>query len=357
MRRSTWGRYALLALLAAAPGARAELQLGTPDQPGFHIDRIVFQANGSGVFCPLAQPGAALVRVAATGPLVSVSDDSQRLRRLVGEHHGYLSAGAFARLLKETNSTPDELLLRLIPIAKEVSRPDVSNYPVGAVGLGESGAAYFGGNISFIGVPNAQSVHAEQAVIVNAKLHGETSLSTLAVSDEPCGMCRQFLNALSHGDRLRVIVPSQTPITLAELLPRAFGAPKAGGILIEGSSALLVRAGEAAEDGVAATAVRAARTANSRYNPAGVALKLSDGRIYSGGYIEISGGNPSLPPLQAALVGLALDGVPYSAVREAVLAELSVEESRVIQEAATRDLLAHIAPQARFSVVRLERQK
>ena len=39
-------------------------------------------------------------------------------------------------------------------------------------------------------------IHAEQCLIANALLHGETGIQKLAISAAPCGHCRQFYSEL-----------------------------------------------------------------------------------------------------------------------------------------------------------------
>ena len=43
---------------------------------------------------------------------------------------------------------------------------------------------------------------------------------------------------------------------------------------------------------------------------AGVAIVTSDGRVFSGGYVESAAYNPGLPPLQAAVVDAIVGGMP-----------------------------------------------
>ena len=65
-----------------------------------------------------------------------------------------------------------------------------------AVGLGSSGRLYVGVNLEFARLPVNNSVHAEQFLVVNALHHQERGLTKLAVSEAPCGHCRQFYSEL-----------------------------------------------------------------------------------------------------------------------------------------------------------------
>lgn len=70
--------------------------------------------------------------------------------------------------------------------------------------LGSSGAIYVGVNLEF---PKAQlnnSVHAEQFLIVNALQHGEQGLELMAISEAPCGHCRQFFTELACANKVRI---------------------------------------------------------------------------------------------------------------------------------------------------------
>jgi cytidine deaminase len=85
--------------------------------------------------------------------------------------------------------------------------------------------------------------------------------------------------------------------------------------------------------------------ANASYAPysrgyAGVALRTRDGAIYSGSVAENAAYNPSMSPLEAAIVNLVIGGrKSYADLAEAVLVEAA---SSVSQERATRAVLASI---------------
>ena len=44
--------------------------------------------------------------------------------------------------------------------------------------------------------------------------------------------------------------------------------------------------------------------------PAGAAIITAEGGVYSGPYIESAAYNPSLPPLQTAIIDAVIDGLP-----------------------------------------------
>jgi cytidine deaminase len=218
----------------------------------------------------------------------------------------------------------DALMTALLPWAASFAKVPVSGFAVGAIGLGRSGALYAGANLELAQLPLSACVHAEQAVVTNAWLHGERGLEALAVTAAPCGHCRQFLNELEHAGRLRILVADTTPATLRGLLPAAFGPADlgiAGTLLLPADHGLT--AADSASDELAREALSAANASYAPYTRAyaGVALRLRDDTIVTGRYAECAAYNPSLPALQAALVAVALRRADAAAVADAVLVE------------------------------------
>lgn len=70
------------------------------------------------------------------------------------------------------------------------------------------------------------------------------------------------------------------------------------------AGAVAARRGDAAFERAAAEALREAAGSYAPYSrcPAGAAIITAGGEVYSGGYIESAAYNPSLPPLQTAIV-------------------------------------------------------
>ena len=62
-------------------------------------------------------------------------------------------------------------------MGREPTPPADLEVPVGAVALGLSGALYAGANLEFLGQSLSLSVHAEQAAVYNAWVHGEAGVS------------------------------------------------------------------------------------------------------------------------------------------------------------------------------------
>ena len=251
----------------------------------------------------------------------------------------YIPAADARARAAAAESDPDALT-DLLPWARSFARAPISGFLVGAVALGRSGALYAGANAEFLQLPLSASVHAEQAAVLNAWLHGERGLEALAVTGSPCGHCRQFLNELADASRLRIVVAGMTPTTLGELLPASFG-PRDLGVeawLLDAERHDLASEHEQPDE-LTASAVAAANASHAPYTRAyaGVALRLSDGDVVTGRYAESAAYNPSLPAMQAALVALALRRLDASGVTAAVLAEAAGSSSqRTAAEAALR---------------------
>jgi cytidine deaminase len=245
-----------------------------------------------------------------------------------------------------------EVMLDLIGLAAEWARPEISAYRVGAVGEGQSGALYLGANLEFSGASLAQTVHAEQAVVANAAAHGEAGLVRLAVSAPPCGHCRQFLYELASASRLEILLDGRAPAGIADFLPGAFGPADlgvAGGMLDPAGHGL---AGDAA-DPLAQAAAAAANRSYAPYSKAygGAAIRTRDGRTFSGPYLENAAFNPSLSPLQAALVQAVFGGCAAADIESVAIAQ--PERGQVDHHRAGAALLALIAPGVAPSLVTL----
>ncbi|HYZ78529.1 MAG TPA: cytidine deaminase [Gaiellaceae bacterium] len=232
-----------------------------------------------------------------------------------------------------------ERMLRLLPEAQRHAIPGISGFRVGCVAEGSSGSLYLGANVEYPGTALAFTVHAEQSATINAWQSGEEGLESIAVSAPPCGYCRQFLYELTTADRLVVHVAEEESRPLTELLPAAFGpadldveatlmSPQDHGLVLDRPS----------DDPLALAALAAANASYAPYSKgyAGVALQTQSGAVYAGRYAENAAFNPSVSPLESALVMRVLDGHADDAVTRAVLVETA---SKASQEGATRELL------------------
>jgi cytidine deaminase len=253
-------------------------------------------------------------------------------------------AGALAQLESKTVSN---LMVELLPLAASYARPSISNFHVGALVRGVSGRLYIGANFEVSGQTLGATVHAEQSASANAYMHREESLTDLAVTAAPCGLCRQFLWEICYGTGLNVLTRNHPPATLKSLLPDAFGPKDLGlqkGALPVAPSPVKLK--NPAGTQVAAAALEAAQMSYAPYtnSHAGVAIRTSRGRIYRGSYIENAAYNPSLGPLQVALAALTVAGDDAAQIVEAVLVE--IPEKPVSHKASAAGVLSVVAPSA-----------
>lgn len=258
---------------------------------------------------------------------------------------GWLPAPAVQTLITDTGVTIEQLMLELIPLASSLALPRLSGFCVGAVAQGVSGALYFGANLEFETGPLNLTVHAEQATVINAMGHGEASLIRLAVSAAPCGFCRQFLFELSGANGLQILLAGKKSKALPRLLPGAFGPKDLGvtGQLLTPERHSLEWVSPCAGPGAAA-ALDAARAAYAPYTAAlaGAALVMHDNRTFAGSYLENAASNPTIGPMQSAVVAAVLARASVSSVAEAVIVQ--VEGSKIDHARNARFILEKLAP-------------
>jgi len=327
------------------------------------------------------------IAIVANPPQIFFSEAAmKKLETMIPSNPFVISAERVNEMVSMSGLEVEELLIELIPIAKRFARPPISNYQVGVAALGKSGNIYLGVNLEFSGQPLNATVHGEQFLIVNARNHGETEIVAMALSAAPCGHCRQFLNEIVEnpglkawdciswgGDsnpsppvflkdpalkggvssvedekgQLQILIPNTPPRTLSSLLPEAFG-PKNLGLAANLFVLPDVYPPFTHESPLVAEALRAACASYAPYShsKSGVAIHTSDGKIYSGSCLENAAFNPSLSPLQAALVALVTDLRRYDEIVEVVLVERSA--AKISYERSARALLKNIAPDAQF---------
>ncbi|GAL03700.1 cytidine deaminase [Photobacterium aphoticum] len=130
------------------------------------------------------------------------------------------------------------------------------------------------------------------------------------------------MNELTTAKELVVQLPQRDAMTLQAYLPESFGPAD-----LNITDALLtdVNHGMVCDttDALVQAACNAANRAHAPYtnNFAGVAVKNRQGDIFVGMYAENAAFNPSLPPLQVALINMNMAGYPLSDVTEAALVE------------------------------------
>ena len=282
----------------------------------------------------------------------------------IWDNRGILSAEAVARLA----IAPAEigtLMMQLLPMARQYAVVPVSHFQVGAVAAGMPNPGtgwcnlYMGANFEFANTSLSFTVHAEQAATNNAWLSGEPGIQSLAISDAPCGYCRQFLYELVTAQQLSILLPTKadalpyTSTPLTTLLPRPFGPNDlgvAGGLMDPRlcSRTLALESGAPVDPVIAAGLSGASRSyapyaTGESHAYAGVAVQLADGSIYAGRHAENAAYNPSLSPLQSALAFLNMGQPPGATrvVKRCVLVEVPTLAS---QRSATQATLAAYAP-------------
>jgi cytidine deaminase len=233
------------------------------------------------------------------------------------------SADAHA-VAAEAHLSSEQLMIKLLPVAQQFSVAPISKFHVGAISRGASGGLYMGANMEFVGDALSFCTHGEQAATVNAWLHGEDGITELAITDPPCGYCRQFLYELFPSGALVILLPGRPTVRLAPLLPMAFGPHDLGvrgGMMQRTHNGLSLE--HATNDPVIQAALSAANASYAPYSRgyAGVALATRGGRAFAGRYAENAAYNPSMSPMEAALAHLNLCGASYGDVVRAVLVQ------------------------------------
>lgn len=195
-----------------------------------------------------------------------------------------------------------ELAHALLPLASTFSIAPVSSFNVGSVAVGASGALYLGTNLEFVGTPLSGTLHAEQSAVLNARGHGETSLTALAISEAPCGFCRQFLAELSEVNQLSIMVKN-THTDLNQLLPMQFGDARQRGQGLLDSSALTLKTNTPNGDEHSRLAIESARHSYTPYTqaPEGFVVECANGKQFTGSTTESIAFNPSVPAVLCAL--------------------------------------------------------
>jgi cytidine deaminase len=269
---------------------------------------------------------------------------------------GQIPGNKVRELVNSEGKDVSSLMLALLPLARRYSRPPISNYHVGAVARGASGSLYLGMNVEIPGHSLGFSVHGEQAALSNAYMHAESGVGAIAVTAAPCGHCRQFMNEMSPNGEIEVLVKGKPALKLSSLLPMAFGPNDLG----FKNGAFPARkngpvAPSAADDELQHSALEAARYSYAPYSQAysGVAIGTQGDRVYGGSYIENAAFNPSLSPLQSALVQLIVAGEDYSAITRVVLAE--IKDAKISQVSVTRAVLSTVAPAAELRTIYVNR--
>lgn len=265
---------------------------------------------------------------------------------------GILSPDDIGMVKDETGLNEDELALALLPIAAAYAVVPISRFQVGAIARGVSGHWYFGGNMEFFHTPLQQTIHAEQCAITHAWMSGEKGLETITVNYTPCGHCRQFMTELNSERALKISLPGRAVATLNDYLPDSFG-PRDLGIttlLLDSTNNLYINN---SKDELGSLAIKSANISHAPYTDShsGVALLTKSGRIFCGSYAENAAYNPSIPPLQAAIIMMYIKAGEDELIETVVLAEKS--NPLITQVNATKELSSALGSD-KFEVISLD---
>ena len=265
---------------------------------------------------------------------------------------GVLPAAAAARLMAEHDlGSIRTLMILLLDHAQTYARPPISNFFVGAVGLeAGTGNLVLGGNVEFVGTHLGLTLHGEGFVFTRAFSRG-TTIAAIAIGEaHPCAHCRQYLSEFASSPALELIDPLGHTLTLAQLFPWPFDPAYLGE---SGAVPGKVLWPELTLDGAVPHAdhlLATGRKAHAPYSkcPGAVVLEMSDGTLLTGASIESVAFNPTIQPLQAALVDLLAHGFAYGDIKSASLG--TVLGGAVDYAATTKELLGKVAPEASLHI-------
>ncbi|OHU85548.1 MULTISPECIES: cytidine deaminase [Pseudoalteromonas] len=274
----------------------------------------------------------------------------KKLEQQAKRNRGHFSHAQLNELQAQLSCDLDTLLKALLPVAATFSQAPISHFNVGAVAYDKTtGGAYLGANLEFSHQALSLVVHAEQSAINNAWLNGANEISRMAISDAPCGYCRQFMNELDKCAELAIMLPTLNT-SLKELLPSAFGPQD-----LDNSQRLLASTQsniKSLSHEISDTLKTHLQNAYAPYTGNLSAVEISTqshGQFY-GRYAENAAYSPSLSPMQGALSQLALAGLKLDevAINAITLVETKGYENQqavadaVLKSYATDAALLHV---------------
>jgi cytidine deaminase len=230
--------------------------------------------------------------------------------------------------------------------AAALARPHISSHRVGVVGMGAaSGDLYLGGNLEFPGASIWHTVHAEGFAALLARARGDRLGVLVSTQARPCAHCRQVLAEFDGAFEMRLIDPLGHDLRLGDVFPWPFtpGDLGQGGATDDAGEAPALEAPRSLPEGVAETLAAVGLRAHAPYSGsrAAIVLRLGDGTLVGGAVLESVAFNPTVGPLQDALVGLVAAGRRYDEIADAWLAV--GRAAPINHETPTRDLLATVA--------------
>ncbi len=259
--------------------------------------------------------------------------ERQQLKNVIASQGGVLKQSQVRALMQQHAVSFSDLLTPFLDIAATFAAPPISEFYVGAIAFGEQhdGVAnlYFGANLEFANQALSLVVHAEQCAINNAWQHGEKALTGLAITDAPCGYCRQFINEV-RGARTMPVTIAGKETTFENLLPEPFGPASLGNssMLFDQTQTDIVFDTEIPEK--LRTAMATAYAPYSK-NQSACLIECQDGSEFVGRYAENAAYSPSLSPLQSALSQMMMHGQPAdgSSIKRITLAEIAGIENQL----------------------------
>ncbi|HDR1236678.1 TPA: cytidine deaminase [Pasteurella multocida] len=263
-------------------------------------------------------------KIRKTLSLIESQQLAQDVWHILQEQHfkGMLPYFTVEHLCTKHQLTPQQLALKLLPIAAAYSLAPISQFHVGAIAIGQRGAYYFGANLEFASTHIQQTVHAEQSAISHAWMNHESAITDVVVNYTPCGHCRQFMNELKTAPQLKIHLPHSQNNLLHSYLPDAFGPADLAiqHFLLDAQDNQLTYE---TQDPVILTALECANATHAPYSKSyhGIAIETKDKQIYRGSYAENTAFNPSLPALQVALNHLLLSGDTLQNIQRIVMLE------------------------------------
>lgn len=268
---------------------------------------------------------------------------------------GIVLAADVERIMSTYGLNNVEELMRLAqPAARRLAKPPISEFFVGAVGLERgTGNLILGGNVEFPGTHLGFTIHGEGFVFARAFSRG-TGVEKLALGEaHPCAHCRQFISEFADSGDLTLIDTIGHRLTLAQLYPWPFDPGYLGerGFVPGTTDPTLELDANALPEAIAAKLLESGRRAHAPYSrcPGAVVLQLRDGGLVTGASIESVAFNPTMGPLQAALIDLLAHG--YSA-DDVVGATLGTRVGGAVDySTSVRELLTALAPGVPLVVV------
>lgn len=272
------------------------------------------------------------------------SEMTAKIEALLPSNPFVISKSEAHQIQNALGLTADELLVELLPIAQKYARPPISKYYVGEALRTKQGEIYLGVNLEFPGQSLGLTVHGEQFLLAMLFHKNIREIDAWALSGEPCGHCRQFMNEVLGIEDVKILIPQKRATSLSVLLPHSFGPRNLGspqGLLDQRVAPIIPRSEDLLKkDELFLLAYDAAELSYAPYskNYSGVGVRLKNGKRYLGSYLENVAFNPSLTPLLSAIVQMIAAGDRPEDIEAIVLAERTNAESSS-QLRVTRDIL------------------